>query len=327
MRLRSTSQSVIAALVLVLIICFQNCSQIKQSGSGSNQSKSELNNNNGEPYLGKPYENGRDCVGADPVRSRILYVSPSKAYLAKDSCQLIEPARELPAGSFQLDSADPTRLQYNGLTYVATSKASFVQKAEAIQAAAATITADFANSSTAGDLIVCFVDYKNAGGAVVTSVTDSSGNAFVRALGPTPNVGQSAGRQSEAWYAENTAGSAGLSLTAALSSATDAILVCEEFAGVAASQSLDGVVASTNLTPPGGTALVGPVATTASDDLLVSAVWHTQTAPTPGPGFTLISNFSDDIYMYGLGSAPGNYIASANGVGDWAGFLLAFKTK
>jgi hypothetical protein len=286
-----------------------------------------VKNNNGEPYMGKPYENGSDCAGTDPIHSRILYVDANKAYLSKDNCQVIDPPRPLSLGTFHLDAANPALLEYNGLTYTAAVQAGFVQKAEAIQSTTPSLAINFSSPSASGDLLVCFANYDQSGGAVVTRVTDSSGDVFVRALGPTSGGGHSASRQSEAWYAENIAGGASVSATMTLSSPANSILVCTEFSGVAPSGSLDSAVSSSSLAPPGSTATIGPVTTTSSGDLLVSALWQSQTPPSPGPGYNLISNFSNDIYMYGGAAGPSNYTATVNGVDDWLGFLLAFKVK
>jgi hypothetical protein len=310
--------------VFALTAAFQNCSRVDHSSSGDQSSSSK---DNGEPYYGKPYDNGSGCAGTDSARARILYVSATEAYLTKDNCQPVFPAKPLAAGDFQLDSANPNQLFYQGATFVASHQAALAQKLEnSYNPGGSSISASLSSPTSAGNLLVCFFVYANTS-VSLTAVQDSQGKAFRRALAPQATVGVAAGSQVEAWYSENiSAGVTGFTAQFSAAVGKPTVVVCSEFSGVVTSGSLDAATTSNGLTS-NGTATIGPIATNAVDDLILAGVWHNGNNPTPGAGYTLLSNFSYDIYMYGNSADPGSYTATANGVGDWMGIALAFKTK
>ena len=68
--------------------------------------------------------------------------------------------------------------------------------------AQSTVTASFTGRQIAGDLIVVVVGWKDST-ATVSMVTDSSGNTYLRAVGPTISSGS---LSQSIYYAKNIAG-------------------------------------------------------------------------------------------------------------------------
>ncbi len=320
---------VLVGTAFFTLLAFQNCGMNRDFSTGSAVNKATTANNNGTPYYGKPYDYGASCSGPDPVTSRITVVSPLSAFLVKENCQILNPPVPLSASDYQLDQADPNLLYYRNLTFVAQGSTAMVQKTEGNNPNTNLVsTRTFPLPLTAGNLLVCFVNYSSVNGATITSLTDSAGNTYLKAGGPVATVGVNSGGLSEVWYAQNirAASNSTVSVNYSTSVGGNATVVCSEFSGVATTGALDGYVASSGLTALGD-ATIGPVTTTAPNDLIVAALWHAGNTPTPGAGYSLVSNYSQDIYMSRQVGASGPYTAVANGVGDWLGIAVAFKTK
>src|ERR1700722_9019643 len=172
----------------------------------------------------------------------------------------------------------------------------FVQANSAVpQTAQSKVTVPFSAAQKVGDLNVVVVGWGNAT-SQISSVTDSKGNLYQLAVGPTALTGSVALTQS-VYYAKNIgAALAGanvltVSFNAAVSSPDIRIL---EYSGIDPVNPLDVSAAATGNS---ATSSSGSILTTNSMDLLVGAnvVWTTTTAP--GSGFTqrMITSPDGDI--------------------------------
>ena len=204
----------------------------------------------------------------------------------------------------------------------------FVQGNSAVpQTAQSKVTVPFTAAQKLGDLNVVVVGWGDATHQI-SSVTDSKGNLYLLASGPTVLTGSAALTQS-VYYAKNIgAALAGanvvtLSFNAAVASPDIRIL---EYSGIDPVNALDVSAAATGNS---STSTSGAVLTTNPMDLLVGAnvVWTSTTAP--GSGFTqrMITSPDGDIAMDRVVTATGSYSASASlgSAGPWIMDLVAFR--
>src|SRR5437868_9972493 len=116
----------------------------------------------------------------------------------------------------------------------ASGAVTFVKKIEAVAVASsnAVSTGSFTSAVTSGNLIVVRIWYNDATRAVLR-VTDSKGNTYVRAAGPSSGASVLASWRQELWYAKNVVGGTGLSVTATFdaSFATEKSVSAFEYAG------------------------------------------------------------------------------------------------
>jgi hypothetical protein len=166
--------------------------------------------------------------------------------------------------------------------------------------------------------------------ATVTSVSDTSGNVYAVAVGPTmqPGPAGGGGLTQAIYYAKNVAAApaGGNAVTVAFSVAAQYVdLRILEYGGVDITSPLDGGAGAAGNS---STSDSGALTTTNAKDLLVAAntVW-TSTA-SAGPGFTsrVITGDGDIAEDQIVGSA-GTYHATTplNGAGPWVMQIAAFK--
>ena len=204
----------------------------------------------------------------------------------------------------------------------------FVQANSAVpQTAQSKVTVPFTAAQKLGDLNVVVVGWGDATHQV-SSVTDSKGNLYHLAVGPTALTGSASLTQS-IYYAQNIgAALAGanvvtLSFNAAVASPDIRIL---EYSGIDPVNALDVSAAATGNST---TSTSGALMTTNPMDLLVGAnvVWTRTTAP--GSGFTqrMITSPDGDIAQDRIVTATGSYSASASldNAGPWIMDLVAFR--
>jgi hypothetical protein len=204
----------------------------------------------------------------------------------------------------------------------------FVQGNSAVpQTPQAKVTVAFSAAQKVGDLNVVVVGWGDAT-SQISSVTDSKGNLYHLAVGPTALTGSASLTQS-VYYAKNIVSAlAGanvvtLSFNAAVASPDIRIL---EYSGVDPVNALDVSAAATGNS---ATSTSGAVLTTNATDLLVGAnvVWTRTTAP--GSGFTqrMITSPDGDIAQDRVVTATGSYSASASldNAGPWIMDVVAFR--
>jgi len=186
-----------------------------------------------------------------------------------------------------------------------------------------TLSVTFTSAQTAGDLNVVAVAWGDTT-ATVTSVTDSKGNVYHLAVGPTLYTGVMSG---SIYYAANIAGaSAGANVvTVAFSpAATYPDVRILEYSGIVTSAPLDATAAAIG---SGTTASSGLATTTGANDLLFGADVAATVSTGGGPGFTLRVNTPGGNIAEDTTVSQGAYDTSATigPSGGWIMQLAAFK--
>jgi large repetitive protein len=191
------------------------------------------------------------------------------------------------------------------------------------QSSTKSVTVTFTAAQGAGDLNVVVVGW-NDSTAVVSSVTDSSGNAYTRALGPTALSGVA----SESIYYSAGIKSAGaganiVTVAYATAAAYPDIRILE-YSGVSTSAPVDVTSAATGTS---GTNNSGSVTTTNASDLIFGANLVTGITTGPGGGFTqrLLTSPDGDIAEDKLVTVTGSYSATAAASGQWIMQMVAFR--
>ena len=156
-------------------------------------------------------------------------------------------------------------------------------------------------------------------------VTDSKGNSYVLAVGPTIQSGTAS---QAIYYAKNISGAAANGNTVTVTFSQAAIypdVRIAEYAGLDPSAPLD-VVASAQ--GSGTTSSSGSVTTGNANDLLVGANLIQGTTYGPGPGYTqrVITNPDGDILEDSVVTSTGSYSATSSITGGaWIMQMVAFR--
>jgi hypothetical protein len=187
---------------------------------------------------------------------------------------------------------------------------------------ALSVQATYKAAQVAGDLNVLAVQWQDST-ANVTSVTDSSGNAYVLAVGPTRNLEQP-GSQS-IYYASHIHEAAADANTVTVTfdrPATSPDVIVADYVGV---RTLDTAVAGIGNTVELDS---GAVTTTSGNELLFSATTVPWWTDSPGVGYT--QRFQSDwgnIIQDQVAAKAGSYRATAiqNGGAPWIIQLVTFK--
>src|SRR5262245_56436695 len=187
-----------------------------------------------------------------------------------------------------------------------------------------TIPVTYTSAQTAGNLNVVVVGWNDAT-AAVTSVTDSRGNVYTRAVGPTALAGQ---MSQSIYYAKNIVGAAASANTVTVRFTVPAFYAdirILEYSGIDQVNPVDVVAGATgtNTSMSSGTAT-----TTNANDLIFGANTVSHTTLAGGAGFTVRMITTDkDIAEDRVVSAAGSYSASAsmNVPGPWVMQMVAFK--
>jgi hypothetical protein len=212
-----------------------------------------------------------------------------------------------------------------GYTYTSASGSgiSFVQAGSGpstLQASNSTLAVAYPSPQTAGDLNIVAVGWGDTTSSV-SSVADSNGNTYIRAVGPTTITGL----QQSIYYAKNiAAGSNTVTVTFNQAAAfpDERIL---EYSGLDQSVPLDVTAAAAGT---GTSASSGPATTASANELIFGAG---STAGTPyigaGTGFTsrvidIFGNIAEDKTV----SSAASYSATApNGSGNWVMQMATFR--
>ena len=189
-----------------------------------------------------------------------------------------------------------------------------------------TVTTKFTAAQAAGDLSVVVVGWNNST-STVSSVVDSKGNSYVRAVGPTVVSGY---LSQSIYYAKNiasaAAGANAVSVEFSTAAAYPDIRILE-YSGADLNNPVDVVAANSGNS---ATSSSGSATTTNATDLIVGAnTVYTNTAG-PGSGFTsrLLTSPDGDIAEDQTVSSTGSYSASAplSSAGPWIMQMVAFRT-
>ncbi len=193
------------------------------------------------------------------------------------------------------------------------------------QTAQSMVSVPFTAAQSAGDLNVVVVGW-NDSTAVVSAVTDTKGNPYTRAVGPTVQSGTAS---QSIYYAKNiTAAGAGANtvMVTFATAAVSADIRILEYAGADPSNPVDVTAASSGNSV---TSSSGAAATTNATDLLFSANLVQTTTTGPGSGFTerLLTTPDGDIAEDQMATATGSYSATAplSSAGPWIMQMVAFR--
>ncbi len=202
----------------------------------------------------------------------------------------------------------------------------FVQRNYATpQSAQAHVTVPYTGAQSAGDLNVVVVSWGDST-ATIGTLTDSSGNTYHLAAGPTVISGAAS---QAIYYAANIVGAAAGANSVSVSftsAATYPDVRVLEYSGMATTSPLDVVAASSGNNSLSSS---GAVTTTNANDLIIGANVVYTTTTGPGAGFTdrIITVPDGDIAEDRIVSATGSYTATAplSPPALWIMQLAAFK--
>jgi chitodextrinase len=185
------------------------------------------------------------------------------------------------------------------------------------------VTAAYTHAQYSGDVNVVVVGQGST--ATVQSVTDTLGNTYTRAVGPTVlgSIAQSI------YYAKSIAPAAANANTVTVTFASGATypdVRIAEYGGIDNSNPVDVTIGGTGSST---TSSSGSVTTTNANDLLVGANTVQDYTSAPGTGYTqrIITNPNSDILEDEVVSAAGSYSATASLPlgGSWVMQMVAFR--
>jgi hypothetical protein len=187
------------------------------------------------------------------------------------------------------------------------------------------VTVSYKSAQIAGDLNVVVVGW-NDSIAVVTSVTDTKGNVYQLAVGPTVQTGTAS---QSIYFAKNIAGATanGNAVTVKFNTAARyADIRILEYSGLDRTNPVDAVAAGQGNS---STSNSGAVTTGNANDLLFAANLVQTGTSAAGAGFTsrIITSPDGDIAEDRIVSAIGSYSATAplSSAGGWIMQMVAFK--
>ncbi|MGH8323208.1 MAG: fibronectin type III domain-containing protein, partial [Steroidobacteraceae bacterium] len=205
-------------------------------------------------------------------------------------------------------------------------KITFVQSNYATpQASLTSVSVRFTATQGSGDLNVVVVGW-NDSTATVGTVTDSSGNVYTLAAGPTVQSGVAT---QAIYYAKNIVGAAANANTVTVSfngSAAYPDVRILEYSGIDTTSPLDVTAAASGSS---ATSASGSATTTVPNELIIGANLVQTATTAAGPGFTnrMITAPDSDIVEDHIVAAIGSYAASApvSPSGQWLMQMVTFK--
>ncbi|HKT69833.1 MAG TPA: IPT/TIG domain-containing protein, partial [Terriglobales bacterium] len=211
-----------------------------------------------------------------------------------------------------------------GLNPPPVSSITFMQVAAATpQSNSPSVPVTYPQAEVAGDLNIVVVGWNDTTSSV-SSVIDTQGNTYVRAVGPTP----ASGAQQSIYYAKNIKGGSNTVTVNFNAAAVYPDVRVLEYAGADTTNPLDIAVGNAGNST---TANSGPATTTAANDLIFGADTIATGTPGPGAGFTtrIITTHDSDLAEDEIGPTPGSYSATAplSPSGYWVMQVVAFKVQ
>ena len=186
------------------------------------------------------------------------------------------------------------------------------------------VSVTYTGPQTAGNLNVVVVGWNDTN-AAVNSVTDSKGNVYTRAVGPTMYSTQ---LSQSIYYAKNVAGAAANSNVVTVQFSAPAVYAdirVVEYAGIDRINPVDVVAVGSG---SGTMSATSSVNTTHAKDLIFAANTVRTITTGPGSGFTsrIITSPDGDIVQDRSVTSTGSYSASAPmTAGTWVMQLVAFR--
>jgi hypothetical protein len=193
------------------------------------------------------------------------------------------------------------------------------------QASETSVNVTYTAAQAAGDLNVIAVGW-NDSTATVSSVTDTKGNVYTRAVGPTAISGL---ESQSIYYAKNiaaaAAGANSVTVTFSVAAAFPDIRILE-YNGADPTNPVDVTAAASG---DSATSSSGAVTTTNATDLIFGANIVQTSTTGPGTGFTsrMLTSPDGDIAEDEMVTATGSYSATAALTsGQWIMQMVAFRT-
>src|SRR6185437_5453180 len=202
----------------------------------------------------------------------------------------------------------------------------FVQGSYATpQSPQSVVSVNYAGAQGSGNLNVVVVGWNDTA-AAVSSVTDSRGNIYTRAVGPTQYNSQ---LSQSIYYARGILSSAAGANAVTVRFTTPAVYAdirILEYSGV---DQLNPVDVTASATGTSSSSNSGPATTTNANDLIVAANIVATLTRGPGAGFTrrMITVPDGDIAEDRIVTTVGSYSGSAplSSAGSWIMQMVAFK--
>ena len=202
---------------------------------------------------------------------------------------------------------------------------SFVQISAALPSSGSQVAVVYTVAQSAGDLNVVIVGWNDTA-AMITSVTDTKGNAYALAVGPTLLSGS---LSQSIYYAKNIAAAGAGANTVTVKFSTMANypdIRILEYSGLDTNNPLD---VATGAVGNSATSDSGAVTTTNANDLLVGANTVFSSTAAAGTGYTrrIITNPDGDLAEDELVATTGSYHATATltRADAWVMQVVAFK--
>jgi hypothetical protein len=190
-----------------------------------------------------------------------------------------------------------------------------------VQSSNSSVAVTYPLSELGGDLNVVVVGWGDTSSSI-GSVTDTRGNSYARAVGPTSNTGL----QQSIYYAKNIAGGNNMVTVKFNQSAAYPDVRILEYNGASTTNPLDISAAATG---SGTLADSGSAITTAANDLIFGAGTTGTAFSAAGSGFTLrMINAFGNIAEDKMASSAGTYNATATTSSSvWVMQMAAFRPK
>jgi uncharacterized repeat protein (TIGR01451 family) len=173
-------------------------------------------------------------------------------------------------------------------------------------------TGAFASPVSNGNLIAVWIWY-NSNSQKVSTMTDTAGNTYVLAVGPTTGTGTMSGWRQEIWYAKNVIGGASLNVTATFAGTFNAekSITAHEYSGLDQVAPLDVTAAAATTVANAST---GTATTKFANELIFAGALF-QGSGSAGTGFTrrssMANNVSEDRVVSAVGSYAGTFTNTA----------------
>ncbi|MBI2669679.1 MAG: hypothetical protein HYX20_00820 [Candidatus Yanofskybacteria bacterium] len=214
---------------------------------------------------------------------------------------------------------------YNFQIGEANAAVTFVQLAERSELLSnnSVTTANFTNPVGNSNLMVVWVWY-NSSTQSVSSITDTAGNTYAKAVGPTVGSGVLASWSQEIWYAKNIVGGTAFNVTATFSGIFNGrkSITAHEYSGADLSTPLDITAFATGTSADASS---GAAITNFSDELIFGAALFEGTGGS-GVGFTqrsfIQNNASEDKNVLSTGS---NSVTFNNSAQTWIVQMASFR--
>lgn len=200
-----------------------------------------------------------------------------------------------------------------------TAAPKFVQEMDAAVVSGGGVSASFANYNTAGNLIVAYVLWDNSG---PVALTDSRGNVYSSAIGPTKYSGSPTNAQ--IFYARNVAGGSNTVRATFSTPVTQyGLLYVHEYSGLDLSAPVESAIAGTGYS---STMNSGSLTTLSSNALLFAGGVSSASVMSASSGFTVRSTRDGNLTEDRIAATAGTYSATASQNSNaWIMQLVAFK--